>query len=102
MTASVNWEVFRNHSQTVSERLKPNKGILFQVSHYIWYIYIEKKFKIAYKQGLSKQSYRCDPHDPKNPYPYPRKPTPVNTGMGFLGYRLGLSLNDLGVTHGNP
>jgi hypothetical protein len=55
---SVNWEVFRNRSQTVSERLKPNKGILFQISCYIWYIYIEKIFKIAHKRGLSEQSYR--------------------------------------------
>jgi hypothetical protein len=46
---SVNWEVFRNRLRTVSERLKPNKGILFQISRYIWYIYIEKKFKIAHK-----------------------------------------------------
>jgi hypothetical protein len=41
--ASVNWEVFRNRLRTVSERLKPNKGILFQISRYIWYIYIGKK-----------------------------------------------------------
>jgi hypothetical protein len=57
--SSVNWEVFRNCSQTVSECLKPNKGILFQISRYIWYIYIEKNFKIAHKRGLSEQSYRC-------------------------------------------
>jgi hypothetical protein len=48
-TTSVNWEVFRNRLRMVSERLKPNKGILFQISRYIWYIYIEKKFKITQK-----------------------------------------------------
>jgi hypothetical protein len=58
-TSSVNWEVFRNRSQTVSEHLKPNKGILFQICCYIWYIYIEKKFKSLTNEGLSEQSYRC-------------------------------------------